>query len=100
MAAYVISEVEVLNEEPARTYRDLAGASIERYGGRYLARGAEAQVLEGAPAAGRMVMVELPSLEAAHAWYASGEYARALAYRDRALRRRLVLVEGLPAGPR
>ncbi|MFF7654779.1 DUF1330 domain-containing protein [Streptomyces sp. NPDC007983] len=39
MPAYVISEVEVVDEPRADTYRELAAASIARYGGRYLARG-------------------------------------------------------------
>jgi hypothetical protein len=42
MPAYVISEVEVLDEAVAARHRDLASASILRHGGRYLARGADA----------------------------------------------------------
>ena len=48
MAAYAISEVEVLDEAQAQRYRELAEASIAQYGGRYLVRGARPQVPEGA----------------------------------------------------
>jgi uncharacterized protein (DUF1330 family) len=41
MTAYVISDVEVLNETHAQRYRELAAASIARHGGRYLVRGAD-----------------------------------------------------------
>jgi uncharacterized protein (DUF1330 family) len=40
MAAYVISEVEVLEEDSVEQYRVHAKASIEKYGGRYLVRAA------------------------------------------------------------
>jgi Domain of unknown function (DUF1330) len=36
MAAYVLSEVEVLDEESFERYRELARKSIEQHGGRYL----------------------------------------------------------------
>jgi uncharacterized protein (DUF1330 family) len=77
-------------------YRRLAAESIERHGGRYLARGGKQQVLEGewAPAT---IIVEFPTSEAARAWYDSSDYARALQYRDEALDRDLVIVEGIEA---
>ncbi len=95
MAAYVISEVEVLDEDFANVYRALAAASIAQYGGRYLVRGAAVEVVEGAPTRRRIVVVEFPSVEAARAWYASPAYAEALKLRTRALDRRLILVEGV-----
>ena len=101
MVAYVISEVEILNETAAGHYRRLAAASIAAYGGRYLVRGAEAEVVEGEAAARRFVVVEFPSLQRIHEWYASPEYAEALRYRHSALDRRLLFVEGgsgMPAG--
>ena len=42
MAAFVISEVEVLDEDSAKQYRLLAENSVENYGGRYLAQAAAA----------------------------------------------------------
>jgi uncharacterized protein (DUF1330 family) len=95
MPAYVISEVDLLDSEQADAYRALAQDSIVRYGGRYLVRGAALDVLEGAAASGRLVIVEFPSAEQARRWYASPEYAAALKIRQHALRRRLILVEGV-----
>ncbi len=95
MAAYVISEVEILDEAAAGQYRPLAAASIAEFGGRYLARGAEAQVVEGAPTTRRIVIVEFPSLERAREWYASDSYAEALKHRTKALDRRLMFVDGV-----
>ena len=39
MAAYVISEVEVLDPALFEEYRSLAPATIAKYGGRYVVRG-------------------------------------------------------------
>src|SRR6476660_6277216 len=72
MAAYVISEVEMLDETQGRRYRELAAGSIARHGGRYLVRGAAPVVAEGNwPASARIVIVEFPSMDRLRAWYAS-----------------------------
>lgn len=95
MTAYAISEIEVLDETQAQRYRELAEASIARYGGRYLVRGARPQVPEGEwPLDERVVIVEFPNLERLREWYASPEYAEALYVRQTALARRLLFVEG------
>jgi uncharacterized protein (DUF1330 family) len=95
MTAYVISEVEILDESLASEYRSLAAASIEKYGGRYLARGANAEVVEGESTTRRIVIVEFPSMTKAQEWYASSDYADALKFREQALDRRLMFVEGI-----
>ncbi|HYZ66346.1 MAG TPA: DUF1330 domain-containing protein [Mycobacterium sp.] len=96
MAAYVISEVEALDEASFEQYRTLAKASIEQYGGRYLVRAALPEAAEGDwPSQRRLVIVEFPDMQTAQRWYSSDSYAKALAYRDRALSRRLVFVEGV-----
>jgi len=95
MAAYVISEVETLDPALMAEYRRLAAASIARFGGRYLVRGGAATLVEGGPAPKALVIVEFPSMAVAQAWYASAEYAEALAVRGKALTRRLVFVEGV-----
>jgi uncharacterized protein (DUF1330 family) len=97
MAAYVISEVEVLDSGQARRYRELAAASIVQHGGRYLARGAAPVVPEGERAAGsQLVIVEFPTMQRALDWYASPGYAKARALAQTALRRRLLFVDGAP----
>ncbi|MGD3112568.1 DUF1330 domain-containing protein [Streptomyces sp. YGL11-2] len=98
MTAYVISEVEVLDEEQAGEYRALAEASIRRYEGRYVVRGALPDAVEGAwSASHRLVVVEFPDMDRARQWYASPEYAAALKIRKAALDRRLLFVEGVSA---
>jgi uncharacterized protein (DUF1330 family) len=99
VSVYVISEVEVQDEELADLYRYLAQWSIARYGGRYVVRGVLPEIIEGDwPAEQRLVVVEFPDAETARRWYASAEYAPALKIRESALNRRLVLVEAATAG--
>ncbi len=96
LTAYVISEVEVLDEALGQRYRELAAASIAHYGGRYIVRGAQPEVPEGEwPLAQRMVVVQFATMERLRQWYTSPEYAPALAIRRTALARRLLFVEGV-----
>jgi len=96
MSAYVISEVEILDEAQGQRYRELAAASIARHGGRYIVRGAQPEVPEGDwPAAQRVVVVEFPTMDRLHRWYTSTDYAEALAVRETALTRRLLFVSGV-----
>lgn len=100
MTAYVISEVEILDESQGLRYRDLAAASITRHGGRYIVRGADPAVPEGDwPPGARVVVVEFPSMDRAKEWYESADYAEALAVRRTALERRLLFVEGVADRP-
>jgi uncharacterized protein (DUF1330 family) len=94
MPAYVISEVTILDEETAGIYRELAAASIRKHRGRYLSRGLRPEAVEGDWSEdARLIIVEFPDMDAARRWYASPEYAEALALRSTALERRLLFVD-------
>ncbi|MBW7970889.1 DUF1330 domain-containing protein [Bradyrhizobium sp. BR 10289] len=95
MPAYVISEVEMRDPEGFEAYRALAAKTIAQYGGRYLARGGAAEVVEGDPPPKTIIVVEFPSMARAREWYASPEYGEALKLRRTALERRLMFVEGM-----
>lgn len=94
MPAYIIADVEVTDPAGYEPYRPLAAASIARFGGRFLVRGGAAELLEGAPAPNRTVVIEFPDAGTARRWYRSEEYQRALKIRQAASRGRLILVEG------
>jgi uncharacterized protein (DUF1330 family) len=42
-----------------------------------------------------IIIIEFPDLERAKTWYRSAEYAAALAVRDQAISRDMILVEGM-----
>jgi uncharacterized protein (DUF1330 family) len=94
--AFVISESTVLDETLAARYRSLAGPSIAHHGGRYVLRRAVPEAVEGHwPAAAGLVIVQFPTLERIHQWYASPEYAPALQFRHGAFDRRLLFADGV-----
>lgn len=94
MAAYVIAEVDVTNPEGYSGYTKLVPATITHYGGRFLARGGAAEVLEGDWPKLRRVIIEFPSVEAARAWWDSPEYEKPKAMRRANSNGRLILLEG------
>jgi len=92
MPAYVIGEAHVFNPEAMKPYGPMIVASVKKYGGRYLARGARPEVLEGGPAH-NILVIEFETADAARRWYASPEYQAAKAVRQGNSNLRLILVE-------
>ena len=95
MPAYVIANVEVSDPIRYEEYKRLVPSTIAAYGGRYLARGGPAQVLEGEWKPKRLVIVEFETAAQARAWWDSAEYAPVRSVRRACARAELVLVEGL-----
>jgi uncharacterized protein (DUF1330 family) len=96
MAAYFISDACVKNPETLEVFRARALSSITRYGGRYLARAGFVEPVEGSWKPSAIIIIEFPDLDRAKTWYRSAEYAAALAVRDEAISRDMILVEGMP----
>lgn len=94
MPAYWIAHVTVTDPDRYRDYQSLAPAAFAAHGARFMARGGEADMLEG-PAFDRHVLIEFPTLAAARACYASAEYRAARSARDGACHAMVVIVEGL-----
>jgi len=96
MVAYVIAE-RIDQWEPGvfAAYGPLAAASIAKFGGRYLAKGADIRLLEGdGPAPLAMAVLEFPSVEQAEAWFASEDYQTAANIRRGGARNRFLLIDG------
>ena len=62
---YIYAELEVTDPALFETYRPLAAASIEEFGGRYAVRGGDPKVLEGDGPPPRSVLLEFDSPERA-----------------------------------
>jgi uncharacterized protein (DUF1330 family) len=99
MAAYVIAHFDQIDDQDVLDrYRELAGASVKAFGGRYLVRGDSPKTaVEGAWSPRFLVILEFADLATAHAWYRSEAYAPALAIRGTAGPRSLTIVDGAPA---
>ena len=97
MTVYMVAQVQVLDPEQWERYKEIASREIARHGGRYLTRGARPEVEEAdwnQPEDLQINIAAFPGLRQAHAWYNSPEYAKALAFRRVAVRRRLFFVNG------
>lgn len=97
MPAYIVVEIEVKDPAVFEEYKKLSPATIQQYGGRYLARGGATECLEGDWLPSRLVILEFPSMEQARVWYNSPEYTHAKGYRLRSAGGQMVLTEGYQA---
>lgn len=79
MTAYLLVNVTATgSSEKLAEYREKVGATVEAFGGRYLARSGSPEVWEGEWTADQVVLVEFPDVASATAWNSSAAY-RAIA---------------------
>ena len=93
--AYVIYQGEITDPARYEVYKVHAAESIHAAGGRYLARGGDVEVLEGDAPAGRTVLLEFPTMDAAVAWYRGQEYMQVRKLREGAASARMYVVDGV-----
>ncbi|WP_407286745.1 DUF1330 domain-containing protein [Streptomyces sp. BP-8] len=99
MLAYVIVNVDVLDEEAGLAYAAVAQESIHSHGGRYLVAGPTPEPVEGTWDTSRFVVIEFPDMDRVREWYDCPEYRRARAIREGKVRVGMLFVEGtLPEG--
>ncbi|MDA9596678.1 DUF1330 domain-containing protein, partial [Candidatus Pelagibacter sp.] len=73
-AGYVIAQLKVTNPENYKEYVEKVSEVVKKYGGEYLARGGEHEVVEGEDNFPRIVIIKFPTYEKALEWYHSDEY--------------------------
>ncbi len=100
MSAYCLFDnLEVIDATKIEEYKERVAPLVEQYGGRYVVLGGKVDLMEGQWQPTFPVLLEFPSLERAHEWYSSAEYAQLKALRLSALRSNAVFMEGLGNGP-
>jgi uncharacterized protein (DUF1330 family) len=92
--AYLVVDAKSSDPEKMAEYRRLSSLAVEKFGGRFIVRGGPYEVLEGSWAPQRLVVVELPDMERAKAFYDSPEYVAARQARAGISSFDMVLVEG------
>ena len=95
MTAYLIADIDVKDATAYEDYRRLVGATVDKFGGRFLARGGAPKPFEGDWTPTRVVIIEFPDMAALEAWYNSPDYRPLLKLRMDASKGRLIAVEGL-----
>ena len=94
MSAYLIATETVHDETMFAEYRKQVVATLEAFGGKFVARGGKLTVLEGEWQHPRTVIIEFPSRESAEAWYKSADYQKVVGLRHKSTRGDLVILDG------
>ena len=94
MKGYVIFQEDILDQGAFETYKKLSPQSIAAYGGEFIVRGGDIDVLEGEFSHERVVVIAFPSPEHARAWYNSDDYAGARELRLQISKGSAILVTG------
>ncbi len=82
MKGYWIGKINVQDNEAYKEYAKSAHMAITKYGGRFLIRGGNFEILEGKNNYQRNVVVEFPSYKIAKECYHSEEYQHAKSFRE------------------
>jgi len=95
MPAYVIVNAEISDPEAMKEYFAGAPATVELYGGAYLARGGAIDVVEGDWAPTRVTILKFDSAAQARKWLDSPEYRPLRQIREKAAKTKTLIIEGL-----
>jgi uncharacterized protein (DUF1330 family) len=95
MSAYVIVEIDIIDPVGYEEYKQLAGATVEKYGGKYIVRGGRAETLEGDWNPKRIVVLEFESMQRAKDWLNCEEYREPRKMRHRTAETKMIVVEGV-----
>jgi len=94
---YWIAHVDVTDPTQYERYRAANAAPFAAFGARFLVRGGPQEQAEGT-CRSRTVVIEFPSLQAAHDCFHSADYQAAKALRDPVATSDLVIIEGWSQG--
>ncbi len=94
MAAYIIVEVETIDEALMAEYRKHTPGAIAKFGGKFIVRGGKTRTLEGDWKPSRLVVLEFPSYAKAEEFYDSEHYKPLLEMRLKAGNSKAVIVDG------
>jgi len=95
MSAYVIVEIDILDPAGYEEYKKVAGATVEKYGGKYIVRGGRTEVLEGDWQPKRIVVLKFESMQRAMEWLNCEEYREPRKMRHRTAKTNMIVVEGV-----
>ncbi len=94
MSAYLIAQVNIINDEPYQEYKNKTSPIVEKYGGKFLARGGKYENVLGEWNFERTVIIEFPSYEIAMKWYNSEEYLPVRKIREDNSKGNVIIIDG------
>jgi len=93
--AYMIARINVTDPERYKNYIAATPAIIQKFGGKFIARGGETVTLEGERETRRIAVVEFPALDNIRQFYDSAEYKAAIKLREGAAELDILGVAGV-----
>jgi Uncharacterized conserved protein len=93
--AFLVAEVQLTDADAIKPYAARAPQIVVQHGGQFVARGGKAESLEGTEPAGRITIVQFPSMAALKRFYDSPEYREIAPIRQKATKSRFFAVEGV-----
>jgi len=95
MSAYVITDVEITDANLYGDFVNRVTSTVEAYGGKFVARGGELEIILGGWMPKRLAILEFDSLQQIRTWLNSPEYTALDDIRTRSSNINMVIVEGL-----
>lgn len=95
MTAYIVARVDVKDPTMLMKYQAAVPPIVEKYGGKFIARGGSVITLEGPTESRRMVLIEFPDLTAATTFFNSPEYTETRKLRDGVAIAEFVAIDGV-----
>jgi uncharacterized protein (DUF1330 family) len=95
MPAYVFVEIEIVDPAGYEEYKKQASDTVYKYGGKYIVRGGQTEVLEGDWQPKRIVILEFPTMARAKEWLNCEEYREPRQLRHQTAKTNMILVEGV-----
>jgi len=95
MSAYIIVRIDVTDPHLLKEYQKVAPEIVDKYDGKFIARGGETITLEGTEERRRIVLLEFPTLNRAKEFFDSHEYQEAIKLREDIARFEMVAIEGI-----
>jgi len=96
MAVYMLIETKkVMDKAGYGEYIKKVPQTIEKLGGKYLARGGNVTVVSGDWKPARLIIVEFASMEKFNSWWRSPEYRAVAPLREQSARTNAIVVEGV-----
>ena len=96
MPVYFMVEIkEIYDKEKYMQYVQKVPAIIEKFGGRYLARGGKTTVVSGDWTPLRFIMIEFENASKFEAWWNSPEYRAVAPLRENSAKANAVVIEGV-----
>ena len=98
MPAYVITKIAIHDPAAFQAYIEASTATIRKFGGHHIARGAEADVLEGEDNSFRNGTIQFATADDARAWFDSPDYQEVRKLRENCSTARMWTPPAVQAG--